>query len=221
LVSHELKTPLSAIRTSAEFLESEDTIDADVEKEILNNVIVNVDRLTQLINDILDLSKIEAGRMEFHFEKVNVQETIKVAIGNIKYLALKDNIAISMEIPEYLPPVFADRNKVIIVLNNLISNGLKFTHNGGTIILSAKEEKDDIEIRVKDTGIGVDKDQVSKIFDKFYQVDNSFRRKTGGIGLGLAISSGIIRAHGSEICVESEPGKGSIFYFRLKKFEKK
>jgi len=221
LVSHELKTPLSAIRTSAEFLESEDAIDADVEKEILNNVIVNVDRLTQLINDILDLSKIEAGRMEFHFEKVNVQETIKVAIGNIKYLALKDNIAISMEIPEYLPPVFADRNKVIIVLNNLISNGLKFTHNGGTIILSAKEEKDDIEIRVKDTGIGVDKDQVSKIFDKFYQVDKSFRRKTGGIGLGLAISSGIIRAHGSEICVESEPGKGSIFYFRLKKFEKK
>ena len=217
LVSHELKTPLSAIRTSAEFLESEDTVDTDVKKEMFNNVIMNVDRLTRLINDILDLSKIEAGKMEFHFEKVNVQEITKVAIENIKYLALKNNIAISMEIPENLSPVFADKNKLIIVLNNLISNALKFTYSGGTMLLSAKEEKDDIEIRVKDTGIGVDKETVSKIFDKFYQVDSSSRRKIGGTGLGLTISNGIIRAHGSKICVESEPGKGSIFYFRLKK----
>ncbi len=221
LVSHELKTPLSAIRTSAEFLESEDAMSPDVEKEMLNNVIKNVDRLTRLINDILDLSKIEAGKMEFHFEKVNVQEIAKVAIENIKYLALKNNIAISMEIPENLSLVFADRDKLIIVLNNLLSNALKFTYNGGTVILYAKEEKDDVEIRVEDTGIGIDKDKVSKIFDKFYQADSSSRRKTGGSGLGLTISSGIIRAHGSEICVESEPGKGSIFYFRLKKFEKK
>jgi len=221
LVSHELKTPLSAIRTSAEFLESKDIIETDVKKEILNNVIVSVDRLTRLINDILDLSKIEAGKMEFHFEKVNLQEIIKVAFDNFKYIALKNNIAISMEIPEDLSPVFADRDKLIIVLNNLISNALKFTYNGGTILLSAKEQKDDIEFRVKDTGIGIDKDKVSKIFEKFYQVDSSIRRKTGGSGLGLTISSGIIRAHGSEICVESEPGKGSIFYFRLKKFEKK
>ena len=221
LVSHELKTPLSAIRTSAEFLESKDIIETDVKKEILNNVIVSVDRLTRMINDILELSKIEAGKMEFHFEKVSIQEIIKVTIENFKYLALKNNIAISMEIPEGVSPVFADRDKLVIVLNNLFSNALKFTPNGGTMLLSAKELKDDIEIRIKDTGIGIDKDKLSKIFDKFYQVDSSIRRKTGGSGLGLTISSGIIRAHGSEICVESEPGKGSIFYFRLKKFDKK
>ena len=120
-----------------------------------------------------------------------------------------------------LSPVLADRDKLIIVLNNLLSNALKFTYNGGRVLLSAKEEKDNIEIRVEDTGIGIDKDKVSKIFDKFYQADSTSRRKIGGSGLGLTISSGIIRAHGSEICVESEPQKGSIFYFKLKKYETK
>jgi len=221
LVSHELKTPLSAIRTSAEFLDSEETMDPDVEKEMLNNVIMNVDRLTRLINDILDLSKIEAGKMEFHYEKVNVKEIAEVAIENIRYLAMKNNITIIMEIPANLSPVLADKDKLIIVLNNLLSNALKFTYNGGHVLLSAKEDKDNVEIRVEDTGIGIDKDKVAKIFDKFYQADSTSRRKTGGSGLGLTISSGIIRAHGGEICVESEPRKGSIFYFRLKKFEKK
>ena len=219
LVSHELKTPLSAIRTSAEFLDSEETMEPDIRKEMLENVISNVDRLTRLINDILDLSKIEAGKMEFHYEKVNVEEIAKVAIENIRYLAMKNNITISMEIPENLSPVLADRDKLIIVLNNLLSNALKFTYNGGRVLLLAKEEKDNIEIRVEDTGIGIDKDKVAKIFDKFYQADSTSRRKTGGSGLGLTISSGIIRAHGSEICVESEPQKGSSFYFKLKKYE--
>ncbi len=218
LVSHELKTPLSAIRTSAEFLESEVMIEPDIRKEMLDNVISNVDRLTRLINDILDLSKIEAGKMEFHHEKVNVEEIAKAAIENIRYLALKNNIAVSMEIPENLSPVLADRDKIIIVLNNLLSNALKFTHKGGRVLLSAKEEKNYIRIIVEDTGIGIDEDKVAKIFDKFYQTDSSSRRKTGGSGLGLTISSGIIKAHGSEICVESESQKGSIFYFRLKKY---
>jgi len=219
LVSHELKTPLSAIRTSAEFLESEERMEPEVGKEMLDNVINNVDRLTRLINDILDLSKIEAGKMEFDFEEVKVEEIAKVAIENIRYLAMKNKITISLDIPENLSPVLADREKLIIVLNNLLSNALKFTYNGGRVFLSAKEEKDNIEIRVEDTGIGIDKDKVSKIFDKFYQADSTSRRKIGGSGLGLTISSGIIGAHGSEICVKSEPLKGSIFYFKLKKYE--
>lgn len=220
LVSHELKTPLSAIRTSAEFLESEETMDPDVEREMLDNVILNVDRLTRLINDILDLSKIEAGKMEFYHEKVNVKEIAKIAFENIRYLALKINITISMDIAEDLSPVLGDRDKLIIVLNNLLSNALKFTYNGGRVLLSAKEEKDDVEISVEDTGIGIDGDNVEKIFNKFYQTDAASRRKTGGSGLGLTISSGIIRAHGSKICVKSEPRKGSTFSFRLRKFDK-
>ena len=116
-----------------------------------------------------------------------------------------------------LSPVMADMEKLIIVLNNLFENAVKFTPAGGSIILSAKEDADGIEVSMKDTGIGIEKEKLEKIFDKFYQVDSSSRRKTGGCGLGLSISSGIIRAHGSVIHVESEPGKGSTFSFKLKK----
>ncbi|MCX9010223.1 MAG: sensor histidine kinase [Candidatus Methanoperedens sp.] len=221
LVSHELKTPLSAIRTSAEFLESEEVKDSNVEKEMLENIILSTDRLTRLINNILDLSKIEAGKMEFHFEQVNFHEIAKVALENIRPLALKKNITISIEIPDNLSPVLGDREKLIIVLNNLIGNALKFTQNEGRILLSAKDDQDGIMVRVEDTGIGIENDKLVKIFDKFYQVDSTSRRKIGGSGLGLSISSGIIKAHGSEIYVESEPGAGSNFFFVLKKFDKR
>lgn len=218
LVSHELKTPLSAIRTSAEFLESEGNTDPKVQKEMLVNIIRNIDRQTRMINDILDLSKIEAGKMEFRFEEVDFHEIAGIALENI---ALKKNSTISLDIPDMLPSVFADREKLVIVVNNLLGNALKFTPDGGKILLSAKEKDDGIEVRVEDTGIGIETDKLVRIFDKFYQVDGTSRRKTGGTGLGLSIAYGIVRAHGSEIYVESEPGKGSTFFFRLKKFGKR
>jgi len=111
----------------------------------------------------------------------------------------------------------ADREKLIIVLNNLFENAVKFTPDNGSIILSAKEDADGIIVIMKDTGIGMENEKIEKIFDKFYQVDGSSRRKTGGCGLGLSISSEIIKAHESVIHVESEPGKGSTFSFKLKK----
>lgn len=215
LGSHELKTPLSAIRTSAEFLDSEMTSDPKVQKEMLENIIRNID--PRLINDILDLSKIEAGKMEFQFGQFDIQEITTAALETIGNLALEKNITISVDFPGELSPVFSDKEKLIIVLNNLLSNALKFTPNGGGILLSAKEFKDSIEVRVKDTGIGIEKKELEKIFEKFYQVDGTSRRKTAGSGLGLSISSGIIKAHGGEIYAESELGKGSTFFFRLKK----
>ncbi len=217
LVSHELKTPLSAVRISAEFLESQSNVDTDVKKELLQIIIRNIDRQTRLINDILDLSKIEAGKLELQLNHTDINEISKVALETIGQLALKKNITVSVNIPEELSPVMADRDKLIIVLNNLFENALKFTPAGGNIILSAKDDGDSIVVSMKDTGIGIEKEKLDKIFDKFYQVDSSSRRKIGGCGLGLSISSGIIKAHGSEIQVESESGKGSSFSFRLKK----
>ncbi len=220
LVSHELKTPLSAIRTSAEFLESEGNTDPNVQKEMLANIIRNIDRQTHMINNILDLSKIEAGKMEFRFEEIDFHEVAGIALQNIEQPALKKGSTISCDIPDMLSSVYADKEKLVIVLNNLLGNALKFTPAGGKIVLSAKEMYDNIEVKVKDTGIGIEKDKLAKIFDKFYQVDSTSRRKVGGSGLGLSIAYGIIRAHGSEINVESTPGKGSTFFFRLKKFGK-
>lgn len=219
MVSHELKTPLSSMKISAEYLESESSVDPPVQKELLQIIIRNIDRQTRLINDILDLSKIDAGKMEYRLEHVNVRESANTALENIRHIALEKNITVSMDIPEKLSMVLADREKLIIVLNNLFENALKFTPNGGNIVLRANEDMDGIDINMKDTGIGIEKDKIGKIFDRFYQVDSSSRRKTGGCGLGLSISSAIIKAHGSEIRVESEPGKGSTFSFRLKKVE--
>lgn len=219
MVSHELKTPLSSMKISAEYLESESGVDPSVQKELLQIIIRNIDRQTRLINDILDLSKIDAGKMEYRLENVDVRESANTALENIRHIALKRNITVSLDIPEKLPRALADREKLIIVLNNLFENALKFTPNGGNIVLWANEDTDGIDIKMKDTGIGIEKDKIEKIFDRFYQVDSSSKRKRGGCGLGLSISSAIIKAHGSEIRVESEPGKGSTFSFRLKKVE--
>ena len=217
LVSHELKTPLSSMKISAEYLESDANITHTDRKEILQIILRNIDRQTRLINDILDLSKIEAGKTELKLDIIGIREIADASYENIKQVALTKNISIIMDVPDDLSPVMADMEKLIIVLNNLFENAVKFTPAGGTIILSAKEDVDGIEVSMKDTGIGIEKEKLEKIFDKFYQVDSSSRRKTGGCGLGLSISSGIIRAHGSVIHVESEPGKSSTFSFKLKK----
>ncbi|VVB94937.1 Methyl sulfide methyltransferase-associated sensor [uncultured archaeon] len=217
LVSHELKTPLSSIRISAEYLESEAKNYPQAQKDMLGIIIRNIDRLTRLINDILDLSKIEAGKMELQLERVDIRDIVNAAIENTKLLSLKKNISITADIPGNISQVIGDREKLIIVMNNLVENALKFTADGGSILLSVKEDADSIEVTMKDTGIGIEKDKLEKIFDKFYQVDSTSRRKIGGLGLGLSIAGGIIRAHGSEIHVESEIEKGSTFSFRLKK----
>ncbi|NJD52809.1 MAG: HAMP domain-containing protein [Candidatus Methanoperedens sp.] len=217
LVSHELKTPLSSMKISAEYLESDANIAPADRKEILQIILRNIDRQTRLINDILDLSKIEAGKTELKLDIIGIRNVADASFENIKQVALKKNISIIMDVPDNLSPVMADMEKLIIVVNNLFENALKFTPDGGSITLSAKEDADGIEVSMKDTGIGIEKEKIGKVFDKFYQVDSSSRRKTGGCGLGLSISSGIIRAHGSVIHVESEPGKGSTFSFKLKK----
>ncbi|HLB72208.1 MAG TPA: ATP-binding protein, partial [Candidatus Methanoperedens sp.] len=220
LVSHELKTPLSSMRISAEYLESEADADPAIQKEMLAIILRNIDRQTRLINDILDLSKIEAGKTELRLEHVDIGEIANVSVDNIRQIALKKNITVSADVPEELSPVLADREKLIIVLNNLLDNALKFTPEGGSINISAREMDSSVELSIKDTGIGIEKEKLDKIFDKFYQVDSTSRRKIGGCGLGLSISSGIIKAHDSAIHVKSEPGKGTTFSFSLKKVEK-
>ncbi|PWB56115.1 MAG: hypothetical protein C3F06_01565 [Candidatus Methanoperedenaceae archaeon] len=217
LVSHELKTPLSSMKISTEYLESDANIDPAGRKEIHQIILRNIDRQTRLINDILDLSKIEAGKTELKFEIIGIKELADASYENIKQLAKKKNISITLDIQDNLSPIMADREKLIIVLNNLFENAVKFTPDKGSIILSAREDANGITVIMKDTGIGMEKEKIEKIFDKFYQVDGSSRRKTGGCGLGLSISSEIIKAHESVIHVESEFGKGSTFSFKLKK----
>ncbi|HEY9246628.1 MAG TPA: sensor histidine kinase [Candidatus Methanoperedens sp.] len=216
MVSHELKTPLTAVKTSSEFL-LEDNPDPDTKKEILNLIIRNTDRLTLMVNELLDLSRIESGSMRYRKEIVNLQDIIDAAIRNIKNDIEEKGLSLRIKIPENFPEIQADRDKLIQVFLNLLSNAVKFTNKNGSIEIEAMDLGNKIEIHVRDNGIGIPKDKLDKIFDIFYQVDNTSRRSYGGAGIGLAVTKSIVEGHGGAISVESEPGRGSDFNVALNK----
>jgi signal transduction histidine kinase len=216
MVSHELKTPLTAMKTSSEFL-LEEKCDQDTRKQMLALINRNVDRQARMVDDLLDISRIESNRMNFEMENINLSEALDHSLENISKPARDKNIDLKVNMPEPAPKVYADKDKLIQVFVNLLSNAVKFTPVGGQISVSAKELAGMIEVSVSDNGIGIDPENLEHIFDKFYQIDSTSTRKVGGCGLGLAISKGIVEGMGGSIRVESETDKGSTFIFTLQK----
>ncbi len=216
MVSHELKTPLTAVKTSSEFLLESDP-DPNTKKEILELIIKSIDRLTRMVNDLLDISRIESGRMKYKKEIVDLRYVINTAVESIKKEAQNKGLALKTDIPENLSKIQADKDKLIQVFLNLLSNALKFTNRNGYVEIKAIEFEKNIEVHVKDNGVGIPLEELDKIFDKFYQVDNTSTRSYGGSGIGLAITKGIVEEHGGTIRVESKPGNGSDFIVTLNK----
>jgi NtrC-family two-component system sensor histidine kinase KinB len=212
--SHELKTPLTSIGMSISLLKEKamDKLDAK-ESELLNAADEEVQRLKALVTDLLDISKIEAGKMDIDLEPVSVALLFEKAVGVLKNQAEEKSIALSCEPVSELPPVTADVNKITWVLTNLISNSLRYTETNGFIKLSAVPVGSHVHISVTDNGAGIPYDYQSRIFDKFVQVKTE--KALGGSGLGLAICKEIVRAHGGMIWVDSHPGKGSTFTFTV------
>jgi len=210
MVSHELKTPLTPMKTSAEFLLQDDP-DPDTRREMLELIVRNIDRQTRMVNDMLDISRIESGRMRFRKEMMDLGETINSAIETIKKQSEEMELNITVDIPPGLTKINADKDKLIQVFVNLLSNASKFTKKGGNVKIRAVESEKYIEVCVKDDGIGIPPDKINKIFDKFYQIDNTSVRPYSGSGLGLAITKSIMEGHGGTIRVESTPGVGSVF----------
>ena len=217
MVSHELKTPLAAMRTSAQVLEVAD-IATETKREMLDIILRNIDRQTNLVNDLLDLSRIESGRMELKFERVSLDSVIADSIESVKQAASEEGIKLNVELPESLSSVKGDREKLTQVVINLLNNAIKFTPRSGEIRIKARELNGQVEVKVSDTGIGIPPEDLDSVFDKFYQVDSTLTREAGGTGLGLAICKGIIEAHNGHIMAESELGKGSTFVFTLDKW---
>jgi len=217
MVSHELKTPLAAMRTSAQVLEVAD-IATETKREMLDIILRNIDRQTNLVNDLLDLSRIESGRMELKIESVSLESVIADSIESVKQAASVEGIKLDVELPESLSSVKGDREKLTQVVINLLNNAIKFTSRSGEIRIKARELNGQVEVKVSDTGIGIPTEDLDRVFDKFYQVDSTLTREAGGTGLGLAICKGIIEAHRGRIWAESELGKGSTFIFRLEKW---
>lgn len=231
IVSHELRTPLTPINNSLDIVLSENISDAA--KNFTNMAKRNVARLSRMIEDLLDLSRIETGKFVFKFNKYNINSSFDFLLKTFKDQAQNKDIDFKINIEDILPDIYADSGKIEQILTNLTANALKFTPNGGKITISAKNisindinksllinpvntiisAKDSkyINISIKDTGIGIKNEDISKIFDKFSQIENSLTRNAGGIGLGLTITKHFIDAHLGAILVKSEENKGSDF----------
>ncbi len=218
-MSHELRTPLNAIIGVTEMLlEDARDLKRDDEIEPLERVLRAGRHLLELINDILDLSKIEAGKMDLHADTFPVALLVGDVVKTIEMLAGKNGNSIVLECPADTGSMHADQIRVRQVLLNLLSNANKFTKNGTvsvTVRREAREGRDWIAVAVADTGIGMTPEQLSRLFNDFVQADASTTRKYGGTGLGLAISRRLCQMMGGEITVTSEPGKGSTFLVTL------
>jgi CheY-like chemotaxis protein len=217
IVSHELRTPLTSIKGSLGLLlgGAAGTLPEKME-QLLQIAQNNSDRLIRLINDILDISKIEAGRIEMTREPVDLSEVAQVAAQGLEAMAASSQVQIEVEAPEKGALVVnGDRDRLLQVTTNLISNAIKFSPPGSAVTVCAEAEVHMAEVNVIDRGPGIPAEHQAKLFQKFYQVDSSSARAKSGTGLGLAISHALIREHGGLIGVESAEGQGSRFWFTL------
>lgn len=215
--SHELRTPLTGMAMALNLLlETTQQKLSERELELLHAAAEDVERLRTLVNDLLDLSKIEAGRIEMEFVSVAVELLIEKAVSLMNIQAQEKQIQLTYHIPTPLNPVQADPTKIIWVLTNLIANALRYTETGGHIQVSAELRGESVYLSVADNGAGIPWEYQAKIFDKFVQVKTE--KDVGGSGLGLAICKELVKAHGGLIWVDSVPGEGSRFTFTLPVF---
>jgi signal transduction histidine kinase len=235
IVSHELRTPLTAIKNSMDIiLSGKAGVLTEAMDKFMNMGRRNVVRLSGIINDLLDLSKIEAGKMDFKFSMTKIEPVIEYVKTNLEEMAKEKNLILKTRIADDYADIYADSHRLEQVLTNLVSNAIKFTPEGGQVEISTEvadakdinyvEMFDDefkqlrgkyLVVRVKDNGIGISKENLAHVFDKFAQIENSLSRKVGGSGLGLPIARQLMDAHNGAIWCNSMPEKGSSFYFVL------
>jgi signal transduction histidine kinase len=214
-VSHELRTPLTMILAPVDrLLERERAISGDA-SQMLQMVRINGYRLLDLINRLLDFSKLEAGHMGLHLGRLDLNELVRKLVAAVTPFAQQRGIALEVDCDPDLTAFGADEEKIDTVISNLISNAIKFTPHGGTIRIETHLAEDRVWVSITDTGIGIDPSQCERIFERFVQVDGSSSREFSGTGLGLSLVKGLVELHGGEIYVQSQLGKGSRFWFDL------
>ncbi len=213
-VSHELRSPLASIKGFASTILADEEIEKKTRNEFLRIINDESERLARLIEDLLDLSKIEHGHIQIDREKVQVLDIIAEAISNLRPQSKEKYIQLKSKLEESLPEIYCNRDMILQTLVNLISNAIKFTPEKGKVTVSAKRKKDALEVTVFDTGVGVPSKDLPYIFDKFYRGKRKGDEKRG-TGLGLSIAKEFVKSHGGDIWVESEIGRGTKFSFQL------
>jgi histidine kinase len=213
-VSHELRTPLTAIKGSMEGLMDGVLLAND---ETYKEIYHEVDRLNRLVDDLQELSRVEARAFQLNPRRVDIAHLVQVVIAMLAPQAESKRIALDFEAASGLPPVLADEDRVIQILTNLTDNALKYTPEGGRIAITANQDNNEVQLSVRDSGVGISAEHLPYIFDRFYRVDKSRSRQNGGgSGIGLTISRALVEAQGGRIWVESDGnGLGSLFTFTL------
>jgi signal transduction histidine kinase/DNA-binding response OmpR family regulator len=215
-VSHELRTPLTSIKGYVDLILDGSAGEInEMQQDFLGIVKENSDRLVELINEMLDISRIESGRVHLKLEAVNVAESVEGAVETFRAVLTQTGRNVEVHVPAHLPLVVADRDRVGQVLINLVSNALKYSPGGGTVTVTAGHHGDFVTVSVTDEGLGIGKEDLKRLFTKFYRVDSAMTREIGGTGLGLSICKNIIELLGGEITVKSKLGSGSTFAFTL------
>lgn len=212
-ISHELRTPLASLKALTETLQDGAFSDPQAGPRFLGRIATEVDALTQMAQELLDLSKIESGQVALNLASIPPKALLMSAADRMKMQAERAGLTLHVECSNDLPNVRADPARLEQVLVNLIHNAVKFTRPGGDATLLAESASRAVRFAVKDSGIGIPSDDVPRVFERFYRVDKS--RAGSGTGLGLSIARHIVEAHHGKIWVESEEGKGSIFYFTI------
>lgn len=215
-VSHELRTPLTSVKGYAAILLEEKLGELPpAVKERLQKINRHTDELVHMVNNLLDIARIEAGKIPMKIEEQDLKEVIAAASDLIMIQCKNKNIELAANLPKDIPPVLADRNQIERVFINLLGNAVKFTPQNGKITVRAGIENGVVQIDVSDTGMGIPQDALSLIFEEFYRVDNLINQEVKGTGLGLSLVKHIIEAHKGKIWAESELNKGSTFSFTL------
>lgn len=215
-VTHELRTPLTSVRSLAEILHDNPDLDPNQHTRFTCIIIKESERLTRLITQVLDFQKMESGRLEWQVSRIDIREVINDAVTSTNQLIRDKNIRVELDLPDQVPVTDGDRDRLMQVMLNLISNAVKFCNSTeGIITISLSVETDNMRVDVKDNGIGISHEDQAIIFEKFRQVTDAARGRPTGSGLGLTITRRIIDFHKGKIWVESEPDKGSTFSFTL------
>jgi two-component system, OmpR family, phosphate regulon sensor histidine kinase PhoR len=212
-VSHELRTPLASLKALAETLQEGALDDPPAARRFILRMETEIDNLTQLVNELLELSRIESGKVPLSFQRLKPCDLLRPAYDRMSLQAERAGLEFHLDCPAELPQVFADPDRISQVLINLIHNAIKFTPPGGKISVSAFQDNEQIIFFVRDTGVGIAKKDLSRIFERFYKADRA--RSGGGTGLGLSIARHMIESHGGYIWAESEEGVGSTIFFSL------
>jgi PAS domain S-box-containing protein len=215
-MSHELRTPLNAIVGFSQVLKERLFGQVNEKQdEYLDDILSSADHLLALINDILDLSKVEAGQVELDRGLFSLREALERGVVMVRERAMKNGVQLELAVDNSVDLVHGDERRILQVVFNLLSNAVKFTPSGGQVLVSAAKENGDVRIAVRDTGAGIPPDDQDRIFEEFQQARDSNGERPEGTGLGLALSRSLVELHGGRIWVESEPGHGSTFAFTI------